>query len=119
MHTHADPRVHHTRMSGGLQKHHRQIIGCVAAVTVHAADGKALAAEAAAVADRHTAFILKLSRVIHLDIDYLEKLESKFLRDGAILHVRLIEWIQPLVHAAVGDGVAVAFHLDQCGCNVE
>ena len=58
MHTHADPRIHHAGMGGAFQHQHRQVIGGVIAVSVHAAYGQALASETAAVAHSHTSLIL-------------------------------------------------------------
>ncbi len=119
VHAHADPRVHHARVGRGLKHKHGEVVGGIVTLGVNAADGEALAAKAAAVAHGHGAGILELGGVVHLDVLDLEQLERKLLGDGTALDVGLVERVEPLIHAAIGDGVAVALDLDKRRSDLE
>ena len=115
----AQPGTDHAGVDGCFQEEHRQVVRCVVAVFVYAADGQAFAAEAAAVSNGHAAGILEFHRIVQFNVLGLEELECEFFREGACGEILLVVRVQPLVHAAVGDGVAVAFDLDEGGRELE
>ena len=119
MHAHQQPGALHAGMNGSLQEHKGQIVGNVVSGTVNAADGQALAAPVAAIPHNDGTSVLKFCGVVQSDILDLQKLLGKILGNRSIFHVCLIEGVQPLIHATIGEGVSVALNLEQRGGNGE
>ena len=116
MHPDANPGVHHPGVGGGFQHQHGQVVGGIGAVPLHTANGQALAAKAAAIAQGHAAPVFELGGVVELDVLHFQQLQRKVFGDAL---VGFVVGVKPLVHPAIGDGVAVGLHADEHGGKVE
>ena len=115
----AQPRIHHPCMGRCFQEQHGQIIGSIIAIPVHPADGQAFAPETTAIPYSHGTEVFQLRRIVDLHILVLDQFQGKFFGNLPSIQVCFVVGIQPLVHPAIGDGMAVAFSLDQHRSDIE
>ena len=102
VHSHQQPRTHHSRMNRCIKHHHCQVVCNIPAHTVHTAYCQAFAAEAPALTNLGSTAIPDFARVVHLNKGYLQQLLRKGRTDFSGFHISHIVWIQPLIHSAVG-----------------
>ena len=115
----AQPRIHHPSMGCCFQEEHGQIVGGIIAIPVYPADGQAFASEPTAVPYGHGPEVFQLRRIIDLHILVFDQFQGKFFGDLSSIQICFVVRIQPLVHPAIGDGMAIAFGLDQYRSDIE